>query len=99
MVANDPIQAAFLHGLLKAAGVPAELRNMDLWTVATGIFYEEGLRPSIWVRVADMARAQRILDDRSQQDARSWRCRHCDVMLEGQFTACWQCGRNRETDR
>jgi hypothetical protein len=26
---------------------------------------------------------------------RSWRCPHCNELIEGQFDVCWKCGRSR----
>lgn len=28
----------------------------------------------------------------------AWQCRHCGEHMEGQFTACWRCGRNRQEE-
>jgi hypothetical protein len=34
---------------------------------------------------------------RDPKTYRSWRCRHCDELVEGQFDVCWKCGRPRVT--
>jgi hypothetical protein len=30
-----------------------------------------------------------------QRTIRSWRCTSCNELIEGQFNACWKCGRAR----
>lgn len=32
----------------------------------------------------------------SPKTYRSWRCRSCNELIEGQFSECWNCGASRE---
>ena len=97
ITADDPIEAGFLRGLLKSAGIEVQLRSLELWTAAVEIYYSEGARPSIWVRRQDLDRARQVLKRReSGGEATPWQCPACAERLEGQFTTCWRCGHARE---
>jgi len=93
--AENPIEAGFLRGLLEAAGIECRLRNMELWTAAVETYFGAGARPSLWVpdRAADAAR--KILEQGAAVDGEPWTCGHCGERMEGQFSACWQCGNGR----
>jgi hypothetical protein len=39
--------------------------------------------------VARFVRREPLADPKSY---RSWRCRSCNELVEGQFSACWKCG-------
>jgi len=93
--AADPVEAGFLRGLLESAGLEVQVRSDMLWSVAVEIYYSDGARPSIWVRRKDLLRARGILASRHEKSGSSWVCGHCSESLEGQFTACWNCGRQR----
>jgi len=96
VTADNPVQAGFLRGLVEAAGIPTQMRSMELWTAAVEIYYAEGARPSIWVRQRDLEAARNVLRDRGRVSEPSWSCPGCGEQLEGQFTACWHCGRARD---
>lgn len=93
--AENPVEAGFLRGLVEAAGIDVQVRSMELWTAAVEIYFSEGARPSIWVPRKDLLAARAALEDRDRGDS-AWTCAGCGERLEGQFTACWQCGRARE---
>ena len=84
-----------MRGLLESAGLDVQVRSDMLWSVAVEIYYSDGARPSIWVRRKDLLKARRILASRHESAGPSWVCRHCSERLEGQFSACWSCGRQR----
>src|SRR5690349_3803759 len=42
--------------------------------------------------VARVRRGESLKDPKSY---RSWRCRGCNELVEGQFEVCWKCGRER----
>ena len=94
VTAENPVEAGFLRGLLEAAGIPVQLRSMELWTAAVEIYYSDGARPSVWVRESDLERAREVLAER-RGEGPSWGCPGCGERLEAQFTSCWRCGQPR----
>jgi len=70
------------------------------------------LGPSIWVRDADVDRAETLLEEFerlqreesrrafAETEARQspWQCPNCGEALEAQFHACWKCGTTRPGD-
>lgn len=99
--ADNPIEAGFLRGLLEAAGIPVQLRSMDLWTAAVEIYFAAGARPSVWVPANKTERARAVLAEQADPRRRfpDWRCTGCGQTLEGQFTECWNCGSSRNDRR
>ncbi len=55
--------------------------------------------PELWVKNDDKYdKALKILDKNrfsTPSTAPDWTCTRCGEKLEGQFTACWQCGETR----
>lgn len=90
--ADNPAEIGYVRGLLEAEGISTRARSMDLWAAAVEIYFAEGARPSVWVRVEDRARAADVLAraDRRGTSA-DWTCPNCGERLEGQFTSCWNC--------
>jgi len=94
--ANNPAEVGYVRGLLEADGVATQARNMDLWAAAVEVYFAAGARPSVWVRAGDIERAESILAERDRSGkTEAWICSGCQESLEGQFTACWRCGRAR----
>ena len=52
--------------------------------------------PSLWVAVADEARARALIEAAARQvnDASPWACR-CGEQVDGHCGSCWACGRDR----
>lgn len=91
------VEAAHVRNVLESAGLAAELRNDRLWSALGEIPVIEAW-PQVWVvDVADAERARAVLRDLERgPHAPAWTCPGCGEWLEGQFTSCWQCGRERE---
>lgn len=52
--------------------------------------------PQLCVDDADYGQAQRIVDEAlSEKKTPVWQCASCGEVIEGQFTACWSCGKSR----
>jgi hypothetical protein len=93
-MADNPIDAYFIKGLLEAQGVAAEIR-------------EEGMigdYPSIWVSAgADYELARRVISTVPPEQAvvetlgELWLCARCGEAIEPQFTECWRCGTSQST--
>jgi hypothetical protein len=94
--ANTSAAEATLEALksaIEGEGINCVVQN-DLLSFAT----DQGLE--LWV-VDDQnySRAKEIVDSWEGSVAEphaSWVCAHCRETMEGQFTSCWKCGRERE---
>ena len=96
---SDRPQAALLRDILLHEGIECTLRNDQLSAAIGQIPFVE-CYPELWV-VDDEAfpRAQVFLDSWLENDttaADSWVCPTCGEEIEGQFGACWSCGKLRE---
>ena len=83
-----------LRNVLEQSGIACVVRNEQLSGGLGEIPFLECL-PELWVlRDEDLARAQVLIRDMENAEARRgpWRCRRCGESNEGQFAACWQCG-------
>lgn len=93
---NGGLDSEMFKGLLEDAGIPCLIRNEYL-SVAAG---EVPLPPELCIlNDEDYPRAKEIVDawrDTKIETHEAWRCPHCREMIEGQFTSCWKCGRERE---
>lgn len=86
-----------VKSLLEEARIPCLVRNEHLSSAAG----EMGFIPlELWIlNDEDYPRAKEIIDDWENseiEDHGSWVCR-CGETLEGQFSSCWKCGRERPT--
>jgi len=83
-----------LRNLLSAEGIDANIRRPYLAGALGELPFTETW-PQLWLRDArDLERARAIIARPAQPAASNWRC-FCGERLEGQFTACWRCGRER----
>jgi hypothetical protein len=89
-----------LKNLLEAAGIPCRVRNEQLCTLAGEVPFTECAAQLVLARESDREAALDVLRHwRSPRPRRpAWRCPRCNEQLEGQFTACWQCGAERQPD-
>lgn len=87
-----------LKNLLEQSGVGCIIKNEQLSGGLGEIPFLECL-PELWViRDAQLADAQSLLEELAQSSppAPAWRCAGCGESNEGQFAACWNCGRADE---
>jgi len=91
------VEAAHIRNVLEACGIPAQLKNDRLWGAVGEIPILEAW-PQVWVeRESDISKARACLSALERApDRPAWTCRHCGEWLEGQFLACWHCGRERD---
>jgi transglutaminase-like putative cysteine protease len=87
--AQQSSEAHWVLGMLRAAGIPAEIRTLP------------GGLPSLWI-VQERHRGQavdlvsRYLRGEARADAKpSWECPGCGERLEPRFTDCWNCAATR----
>lgn len=92
-------QAAMLREILEKEGIACLLRNEEL-SVAHGEIPFLECSPELWVIDDEVfPRARMLLDGwlkSEETPSEPWVCPDCGEQLEGQFGACWKCGRVRE---
>ena len=92
-------QAALLKERLEQEGIACLLRNVDLSSALGEIPFLECL-PELWVLDDEMFPRARMLlkgwTDPGMVNSQGWVCAGCGESLEGQFDACWKCGRLRD---
>jgi hypothetical protein len=91
--------AILLKMLLEGEGIACLVRNEELFAAMGEIPFID-LYPELWVVDDDVyPRARMLLAGWLHTDeppAAPWICPGCGERLEGQFGACWKCGRQRE---
>ena len=84
------------RNLLASAGIRAVVKNEYL-SSAMGELPPAECQPQLWVLDdADAARAEALLLQK-EPEGPEWTCA-CGETLGAQFTACWRCGRPRESE-
>jgi hypothetical protein len=96
---SDRPQAGLLKEILDHEGIECVLRNDQLSSAIGEIPFVE-CYPELWV-IDDEAfpRAQVFLKSWLESDLGTsdpWVCPGCGEHIEGQFGACWSCGKLRE---
>jgi hypothetical protein len=90
----DLLEIHHLKNLLEAEGIRCWIRNELLARLAGEIPFTDCSLELHLVSEADRPRAEETL--RAWRRARplgpAWTCPGCGERLEGQFSACWQCG-------
>lgn len=84
------------RNLLEAEGIPCRIRNEHLGSVLGEIPFPETW-PQLWVvNDLDYDRAKQLIDadGLDESPTESWRCSRCGEENEGQFAACWNCGKH-----
>src|SRR5512145_3206486 len=91
-------QAWLLRQMLEREGIACLLRNEELFAAMGEIPFIECL-PELWVVDDEVyPRARMLVDGWLQTDEHKtepWVCPGCGERLEGQFGACWKCGRQK----
>ena len=82
--------------LLASEGIRAFIRNEHLGGILGEMPFQE-VWPELWVENdLDYDRALQLIDSDGllhESPAEGWHCRNCNADNEGQFAACWQCGK------
>jgi Putative prokaryotic signal transducing protein len=95
--AKDPLMIGHLKNVLATFGIRCIARNLDLISAA-GELPPIECWPELWV-VDDekVARAEWVLRRTLaplQSVKKPWLCTGCGETIEGQFSECWNCGRD-----
>ncbi|MGH7927524.1 MAG: putative signal transducing protein [Candidatus Binatia bacterium] len=96
--AKDPLMVAHLRNVLVLHGIECVTRKLDLATGA-GELPPVECWPELWI-VGDerLTEAQAILKKTLapvEAVKKLWVCSGCGERIEGQFSECWKCGRER----
>lgn len=87
-----------VKGLLDEAAIPSMIRNEHL-AMALGELAPSDCSPEVWIlNDEDYSRAKEIVDtlrNTKVETHNAWICPSCGESIEGQFTSCWNCGRER----
>ena len=84
--------------ILTSEGIPAFIRNEHLGSIIGEMPFQE-VWPELWVRNdLDLDRAQQLIDGAIMEEspADPWSCKGCGAENEGQFGACWSCGKEHK---
>jgi len=83
-----------LKNVLEQSGIDSVVKNAQLSGGIGEIPFLECM-PELWVlKDLDLERATQLLTELESpaEPAPQWRCRGCRELIDGQFTACWNCG-------
>lgn len=93
--ADNLLQTAQIKGLIESNNIPCVIKNQNL-SSAMGEIPPIECWPEVWIldddfydRAMDLIKLWQNGSSRKTED---WIC-ECGEHLEGQFTACWSCGR------
>lgn len=81
--------------ILQSEGIECEIRNEHLGSILGEMPFPD-VWPQLWVKNdLDYDRARQLLqaDAQDESPANPWRCKNCGEDNEGQFAACWNCGK------
>ena len=81
--------------LLESEGIACRIRNEHLGSIVGEMPFIE-VWPELWViNALDYDRARQLIDDAitGESPGKAWRCAGCGEDNEGQFGACWNCGK------
>ena len=90
---------AHLRNVLALYGIDCVTRKLDLATGA-GELPPVECWPELWVmddeRAAEAEALLKKILAPVEAVRKPWICSHCGEDIEGQFSECWKCGRERE---
>jgi rubredoxin len=89
-----------VKGLFDEANIPCMIRN-DQLAMGPGELAPSDCAPEVWIlNDEDYPRAKEIVEavrNAKVEIPDAWTCPSCGEAIEGQFTSCWNCGRERKT--
>lgn len=92
---GDWTEAGLVHSLLESEGIEALLANAKVRVLgpsrrlAAVYVLNEAQAERARDIVSHYRRGEPLVDPKSY---RSWQCRGCNELVEGQFEICWNCG-------
>jgi hypothetical protein len=95
--AKDPLMIGHLKNVLDNFGIQCITRNSDLISAA-GELPPVECWPELWIIDDEkLGRARSILKKTLgplHSVKKPWHCNGCGEVIEGQFSECWNCGRD-----
>ncbi len=82
--------------VLDSEGIASVIKNAILGGIA-GEMPLDQVWPELWVvNDLDYDRAKQLIDGEISDESprQAWTCRKCGESNEGQFAACWNCGKS-----
>lgn len=95
--APNSLLVGHVRNLLEVEGIECELKN-EFLAGGMGELPPTEAWPELWIDEKDLSRAQQLLDAFQHEPAvvlPEWKCPNCGEQVEGQFSACWNCGADR----
>ena len=96
--AKDPLMIGHLKNVLETFGIECVTKNTYL-SSAAGELPPIECWPELWVVENERQAEAEIILKKTLAPLKSvkkpWRCGRCGEEIEGQFTECWNCGRDR----
>lgn len=83
------------RNILTAEGIPSVIRNEHFGSILGEMPFTDTW-PQLWIENdLDYDRALQLISDDAADEspAESWKCATCGEINEGQFAACWNCGK------
>jgi hypothetical protein len=82
------------RNLLAAEGIASEIRNEYFGSILGDMPFTETW-PQLWVmNDLDFDRARQLIEGaQDESPLEGWNCLQCGEENEGQFAACWNCGK------
>lgn len=101
-IAQNPTEAHLVRGLLETQNIECFVKGETLFSARGELPITSETAPSVWIYdKARLVDAEGIVQDyeralgNEEQPAAIWECHSCGEMLEGQFTQCWKCGKEK----
>ncbi len=86
---------SIFQNILEGSGIKCWLKN-EFLSAGIGEIPPIESWPQLCVDDDDYPEAKRIVDETlSERETAAWKCDSCGEEIEGQFTECWNCGKNR----
>lgn len=100
--AVNPIDATIVKDFLDGSGISATVRGESLWNLRGIIPHSTATAPSVWVDERDFDQAIKLVAEweakqkQPNESESTCRCPSCHELIESQFSACWNCGKEIE---
>lgn len=95
---SESSEVYVLKSLLEKEEIACVIRNEHLF-IAVGELSPQECLPALWIfNDADYPRALELIEAWRSSPAETlsqWVCPDCGETIEGQFSSCWQCGKQR----
>lgn len=96
--AKDPLMVGHLRNVLALHGIECVTRKLDL-TTGAGELPPVECWPELWIiddeRLPEAEAILRKALAPMKAVRKLWTCSGCGEQIEGQFSECWKCGRER----